>query len=417
MSVIMLNRSVLSRRSFIKGATICVGTGAIYCAMPRAFAEPRDPQTSPFVKNVVRSPANTYFTYPHSNGFMSDGTPVFASPVGDNGTQLEYIACHPERPDQARKLATLSQARTYYSISGNDLLLTTRTNSAVSVLDLTGKSDGAGPISARQIYAEPNYVMSADSDISHDGNYALISSTSYDASKTPTTGQLIIVNISSGQATPIIQNRLVDHGHFSPFDPGWACFCDNAPNNLDRMWVWNQKEAPTGRHLFRQQDSTGGHLTVGHERAMFHKRALLTVAYTYVGTEKISPGLYEVGFDGKARLISASHRDFHCNISRDGTWAVVSLQGVYDPSDVMPPGNWLDVLGTGYGYSDVMLVNMRTGARQFLYRGTNAKTHQPYEVQPTISPDGRWVLLKDAREQRVLMIEIDQQALASFLAG
>jgi hypothetical protein len=101
-------------------------------------------------------------------------------------------------------------------------------------------------------------------------------------------------------------------------------------------------------------------------------------------------------------------------VSRDGRWAVVSLQGVYDSSEARPDPNWLKT-GLGYGFSDVMLVNMRSGARAFLYRGTNATAGQPYEVQPTISPDGRWVLLKDAREKRVLMLEIDPEALEKFL--
>jgi hypothetical protein len=62
-----------------------------------------------------------------------------------------------------------------------------------------------------------------------------------------------------------------------------------------------------------------------------------------------------------------------------------------------------------------MVVNVATGERQFLYRCYNAKDSQPYEVQPSISPDGRWVLMKDGRTRRVIAVELDEHRMQAFL--
>ena len=206
---------------------------------------------------------------------------------------------------------------------------------------------------------------------------------------------------------------LIDHAHFSPFDRAWVVFANAQPNNYRRLWVWNRKQAPQGRMLFKQVQSDGKVFNIGHERAMFNERTVLVIAFGSNSTARPC-GLYAVGFDGEMRLVSESMRDLHCNVSQDGLWAVVSLQGTHETLMQRISRNWLTE-GPGYGFSDVMIVNLSTGARQFLYRATNAAQGQPYEVQPTISPDGKWVLLKDAREKRVLGIEIDQAALAAFL--
>ena len=105
---------------------------------------------------------------------------------------------------------------------------------------------------------------------------------------------------------------------------------------------------------------------------------------------------------------------------------MASLQGVADRD--RPPGTldlcartggtsdpeWL-ISSKGFSYSDVVLVNPKSGAPAFLYRGANANDAQPYEVQPSISPNGRWVVIKDARRRNVIAIEINQKVLGDFL--
>jgi hypothetical protein len=412
-------KRLLSRRRFLSGTATLVGVGSAFRVMPRfALAkEPSETTASPLVKQVVRSPENTYFTYPHSNGFLPNGTPVFASPTG--AADVDYIACNPESPGEARKITHVREARLYYSISKNGLMVISKQHGGVALLDMTAKNDAGREITPLQIFHEEGWDVPSDNDITVDGRQVLITRTLYDTEKKPLDGRMDVIDIASGEVKNLIKGRMVDHAHYSPFDPKWISFCDNAPDNLDRMWVWNEAKAPNGRHVFDQMTPKGYYL-VTHERAMFDKPAILTCAYGFAGNthaedDAVTPGLFEVGFDGSLRLVSPSRRDFHCNISRDGRWAVVSLEGQYDAQNRKRDARWENSSGEGWGYSDVMVVNMRTGRREFLYRGTSAA--QPYEVQPTISPDGKWVLLKDAREKRVLMVEINQTALKSFLAA
>jgi hypothetical protein len=236
-----------------------------------------------------------------------------------------------------------------------------------------------------------------------------------------------------------------DHAHFSPRDEAWVCFCDGSATNpypftLMRTWVWHPQYANPAQNVFSQEQASRP-LDIGHERAMFDRLSMIAVAYAESpGTPR---GLYEINFqDNQARLISESNRDLHCNVSRDGRWAVVSQQGTCDGT--RSDGNVTETLAqriaprplslcqlsgsrggdpdwlkssAGFSFSDVTLVNLQTGNRAFLFRGTNANIGQPYEVQPTISPDGRWVLVNDAESQSVIALKLNREALEGFLAG
>ncbi|MGO4682107.1 hypothetical protein [Hyphomicrobium sp. 2TAF46] len=398
--------TTLSRRRFIIGAATTVGAPAILnsgniCAP--AFAQKTSDELirppSPLIKRVVRSPTNTYFTYPHSNGFLPDGRAVLAS-TPKTGPGLDFIAFDP-RTGGVEHLAYVRDTRMYYSIAENGLMLVSQKEGA-AVVDLGVKNP-----QPRTILHEPNWTTSADNDISPDGKWALLTRSRYLA---PQNYRCDMVEIATGRIKNVAAPGWpMDHAHFSPYDPSWIAYCANR-NGRDpqRMWVWNEERAPRGRNIFRQQQLSGKFFHIGHERAMFHKPAMLVVAY---GTSSAMPrGLYEVEFNGNVRLISESNGDLHCNISRDGRWAVVSLQGKYDLMDTRPTPDWLNSEGK-YGFTDVAIVSMRTGARFFLYRGTNSAKGQPYEAQPTISPDGLWVLLKDAREQCVIFLEISRENL------
>lgn len=401
----------LSRRRFIIGAATTVSAPALLngrniCApafAQKASDEPIRPP-SPLIKRVVSSPPNTYFTYPHSNGFLPDGRAVLASPP-KTGPGLDFIAFDP-RTASVEHLAYVRDTRMYYSIAENGLMLVSQKEGA-AVVDLGAKNP-----QPRTILHEPNWITSADNDISPDGKWALLTRSRYVA---PQNYRCDMVEIANGRIKNIAAPGWpMDHAHFSPYDPSWIAYCANR-NGRDpqRMWVWNEERAPRGRNIFRQQQLSGKFFHIGHERAMFHKPAMLVVAY---GTSSATPrGLYEVDFNGNVRLVSDSNRDLHCNISRDGRWAVVSLQGKYDPGNARPQSNWL-TSGGNFGYLDVMIVNMQTGKRIFLYRGTSSTAGQPYGVQPSISPDARWVVIKDSKERCVFFLEIDQHELNSFLS-
>ncbi|MBS0238073.1 MAG: hypothetical protein JSR89_06585 [Proteobacteria bacterium] len=353
--------TTLSRRRFIIGAATTVSAPAILnrgnICVP-AFAqkagdEPIRP-SSPLIKRVVRSPPNTYFTYPHSNGFLSDGRAVLASPP-KTGPGLDFIAFDP-RTGSAEHLAYVRNTRMYYSIAENGLMLVSQKEGA-AVVDLGAKNP-----QPRTILHEANWITSGDNDISPDGKWALLTRSRYVA---PQNYRCDMVEIATGRIKNIAApGWSVDHAHFSPYDPTWIAYCANrSTRDPQRMWVWNEERAPRGRNIFRQQQLSGKFFHIGHERAMFHKPAMLVVAY---GSSSATPrGLYEVEFNGNVRLVSGSNRDLHCNISHDGRWAVVSLQGKYDPSDARPTPDWLNSEGK-YGFTDVVIVSVRTGARFFL---------------------------------------------------
>ncbi len=393
-----MNALSRTRRVFLQRSAAAIALPAL--GLP-AWA--RDEPKSPFVKRVVMTPENTYFTYPHSNAFMPDGSCVIAK-AADNSVQ--YLSFNFDT-GASSPLFESPGARMYFAISGNGLMAFAKSGN-VLVADVT-KPDSK----PKSIYSEAPWRFHADCDISPDGKTVLATATK--AGK-PDIYRLLRIDVASGQAETIAEAEwFIDHAHFSPFDPEWICYADGVPSDYKRMWVWNKQRAPKGRALFNQRQADGKVFDVGHERAMFNKPALLTIAYG--GESSARPcGLYEVGFDGNSRLVSESMRDFHCNISRDGRFAVVSLQGEFEQVQKRADGDWSSKSG-GYGLSDVVLVNMATGARQFLYRSYNSSAGQPYEVQPSISPNGQWVLMKNGRDQRVVGVELDQGKMKAFLGS
>jgi len=140
---------------------------------------------------------------------------------------------------------------------------------------------------------------------------------------------------------------------------------------------------------------------------MFHKAATLFVAYA--SSSATPRGLWEVTFDRQAKPLSIFNRYWHCNISRDGRWAVADTQGPADATGPIDP-KWMQ----NQGLCDVVAVNLKTGARQILHHA-HANLEHPYHPHPHISPDGRWVIFNDALEKKVVLLEIDPDALSTFL--
>ncbi|WP_374550485.1 hypothetical protein [Sphingobium yanoikuyae] len=380
--------------------------------------------SSPFVKRAVRGPKGSYSTYPHANGFLPDGRCVVAveTTLGKN-TAISYNAFNLVS-GEVSEICTVAGARAYFAISDNGIMAIPK-KFGISIIDISSDNKVE-----RNILFEPGWTVAQDLDISRDGSRVLASRTKY---KYPQDFDIIEIGVNVEDERNIVSpGWQMDHAHYSPFDQAWVCYAQNAQvrqRSLSRMWVWHAKYASSGRHIFNQTFANGTEFVVSHERAMFHKGALLTIAH---GASSATPrGLYEVDFDGNSRLVSESNRDNHCNISRDGRWAVVSLQGAGDevtdpisrrfhgmavPARVKP--NWPKISGNiGYAVSDVQIVDMVSGRREFLFRGTNDLDGQPYEVQPCISPDGKWVIVKDAYERCVIALEMNQLVLGKFLNG
>lgn len=367
-------------------------------------------QTPPLIKQIVVSPENCYFTYPHANGFLPDGrTAVLAR---TKGNRTEFLAFNPEESSTST-LSWLEGVKMYYDISSNGLLGAVANNSIV-VMDV---SDGKA--------SEPRVLWESTAPwrlgdlfgITADGQTAYVDFHDYN---TPERHQIRAFATDALMPEPgeviLEKNWLLNHVHPSPYNDEWIFFSHEGQKVTDRMWNWNAKASPEGQSIFNQLDAEGKPLYIGHELAMHHKLAMLAVAY---GNSPGSPrGLYEVEALGdeaqqQVRLLSEGNRDLHCNISRDGRWAVVDTMG---PSDAPGPplDGWITVKDGSV--SDVLIVNLETGARQFLVRSHMDRKH-PWHLHPHISPDGRWVIYNDGIDYRVNAIEIDQGALETFLSS
>ncbi|RRJ95038.1 alpha/beta hydrolase [Opitutaceae bacterium TAV4] len=364
-------------------------------------------RTSPLVKRMIESPEGCYFAYPHANGFLADGHTLVVARV--NGKRTDYLAFNPVTTESTLT-GSLANARMYYSVSETGLLAT-NVNNCVVVMDLA-----KGEASARVIFEAPLPWRPSMPDISPDGRTVVMDFHDYTL---PQRHQIRLFEVDSynkeGGRVLLEKPWLLNHVHRSPAVPEWILFSHEGQRVSDRMWAWHKTDASRGRPIFDQKAPDGLSLHVGHELAMHHKPAALAVAF---GHSPGSPrGLYEVGFTPTAtnpvpyaRPLSPGARDWHCNISRDGRWAVVDTMG--PDSDQAAPSDWV----SKESESDIIAVNLRTGARQFLHRGTFLRAH-PWHPHPHISPDGRWVIYNDARTQRVRALEIDQTALDAFFSS
>ena len=390
----------------------------------------------PLVKQVLATADNTYAAYPHSNGFLADGRLVIAQRDGE--LLIRYAAVDfANGAKEATPLATIRGARMGFCVSQTSLLIAP-TLFGAEVVDLEKAGKSILSWQDPEYKADPARLtrqlrFNQDVDIAADGRRAVLTRVIYDESRQVVRSSVVVLEIPGGTVRTVAEAKPeprtgkippLDHAHFSPADPEWICYCDALPNTTRRMWAWHPTKANPARPL-ADESAQSKPLLFTHERALFDRLALLAIVY---GASSGTPrGLYEVPFSGAPpRLISELNCDLHCNASRDGRWYVVSLQGAADlenngetldlcaRSGARNDPNWLRS-SKGYSFSDIVLVNPKNGERVFLYEGANANDGQPYEVQPSISPDGRWVVLKDARRRNVLGLEVNHSALQDFL--
>ena len=383
----------------LTGALARSGPVSAKCLFPQVVAAPSLRQAWP---------QGAYSTYPHSNGFLDPQHFVLARPSTGGG--LDYFSCS-LASGKATQIAHVPRARTYFAIGGKHTMAVPLYG-ALAIVDL-----GTGEV--RTIETGVGWINLEDCDIDPLGESALVNQYTPNERRS---FRICRIDLASGKREVIVAaDYPLDHAHFSPFDQSWICFADARVHGLRRTWVWHANLAPQGRQIFQQLTHSRGRFDVGHERAMFNKLALLTIAYP---DSSASPrGLYEVSFEGKTRLVSESNSDCHCNPSRDGRWAVVSsLSGVTDSNKTIDlcrrtPNDWAN--GIGYVASDVTAVNLSSGYRQLLFQASDqvqeGRSMQPFEAQPAISPDGEWVVIKDGRTQSVVSINIAPSMLKALL--
>lgn len=325
-------------------------------------------------------PPNSYFTYPHSNGFTRSGlvygrllnkdnllvrrdfetgidTVLFTAPVPESGCLWYDVA---------------PEVNLMVTVSGKDLVLIPLEE----------------PEKKRTLYSAPaGCSLDGIMSLKRDGSRVLMGESRPDSVKAA-----VEFDVFGGAARTLFSHTWwANHFHYCPHDENWIAFCHEGPTRTipDRVWGWHAVLAPAGRCLFDQQSGTPGvPLCVGHERWCFHDTAALAIAY---GDSAAGPrGLYEIFADERLpRLVSEGDRDWHCNISLDGTLAVVDTTGSY----AMPGKGWEN----DDRRSDIILIDMLTGARRHLFRTGEHRAgySHPFHPHPAISPDKSYVIFND----------------------
>lgn len=393
----------LSRRSFLsRTALLAAGVSLL----PRRGWSATPTGGRSLVSRVVEGPPDSYFTYTHCNAFMPNGCTHVLARAEDKG--ISFFEFDPEWGGVAR-LGAIPGADMYYSISEDGKLMSESDGSRLLLWNV-GSKESPSVLIQDEPDMQGQWHLHIN-DIIADGR-SLLTMRAHKGGpyRTLPDGreykyQLLKHDVATGRTETCLEaDWWINHVHFSPFDESWVSIAHEGDSDKisDRLWGWNAQAVLAGRKLF-SQGSGDQMLYVGHERAVFDKPGVIFVAF---GASPGRPtGLYEVDFEGRSRLVSEGPRDWHCNISRDGTWAVVDTTGPHDA-----PGRGWENSGST---SDVVAVNMRTGARRFLYRSNF--TRHPYHPHPHISPDGRWVIFNDAKTRSTKALKIDQDALTAFL--
>ncbi len=327
--------------------------------------------------------SNDHLPYPHSNGFADGGRSLVLGRFGQAEISLvkrnletgkEFILASFASSELLGKGKWFgAEDRLWVDVAEKTNVAVTVAQNTVWIYDL----NQSGP--ARKLFAAPeDYSLHALPGITMDGTRVVVVAHQLGRSVA------WLIDVASGENHSFFESDwAADHFHFCPHDENWIGFshegaCDLIP---DRMWGWHRTLAPQGKAIFDQRSEDPQRLLcVGHERWCYHDTSALAVAY---GVSPSGPrGLYEIFPDGRlSRLVSPGDRDWHCNVSRDGRWAVVDTTGPHD----LPGKGWEGV----HGESDVLLVDMQTGVRTFLAHSRSGKGQA--HPHPVFSPDGRWI--------------------------
>lgn len=321
-----------------------------------------------------------YHTYPHCEGFADAGGSVVLGQIEESHVSLwlldlrdgkERCVARFHRPADAR---SLNETAVWFDVAAKDNLLVAVAEGAAWRIDLDSRA-------APRLLWRPPAGTKIDPlpSVTSDGHQALF----HFAHGGVHSAVIIDLAANTERWLPNFAWH-ANHFHFSPCDPEWIVFCHEGDCRTisDRLWAWHPRHAPIGRCLFDQHAAGPGRfLQMGHERACWHAPSLLVPAF---GHSPVSgAGLYEVFFDQRPpRFVGPSDRDWHCNVSRDGQWAVVDTTGPHD----VPGKGWEQAADI----SDIMLVHVESGRRDFL-----ARSHQrmhPWHPHPSFSPDGRHIL-------------------------
>lgn len=312
--------------------------------------------------------ANAHLTYPHTNGFLNDELVLAGYKPGLGATGIIRV--------DGRPSCTLGPRDGGPGPVWFDIALDADFMAWVWNGVLYGLRPGDQP----QVIYKPDseYTVQGLCSVTRRGDRVVVMRESADEYT------CLDIDVATGDVRELFTRTwFANHVQHSPYDESWIGFSHegNATQTPDRMWAWHPRSTTCVLNQTAISDTAGIPVAVGHERWAFHDLAAVVCAY---GESEAGPrGIYMVHPDGRPpRLVSAGDRFWHCDISRDGHWAVVDTTGPVDA-----PGRGWD---NAHGVSDVVLVEMSTGSQTPLAR-TFASRH-PHHPHPVFTPDGSAVL-------------------------
>lgn len=345
----------------------------------------------------LQFPFGTYVTYPHSNGFTADGRYLLLGWLDDSRAGIQKVDLSSGEITPLWEVPTSPPRGLWFDLALEADVLVAVYSNVVWLLDLDPNQE------PRCLYEPPEgRVLQELVSVNRAGTRALV------GFNAPGEHGCLEIDLALGTSRVLFtKDWHANHFHYCPHDEQWIGFAHEGPTRQipDRTWAWHAELAPEGKCVFNQQ-VPGGQLSVGHERWAFHDTCAVTIAY---GESLAGPrGLYEVFADARPpRLVSEADRDFHCDITRDGRWAVVDTTG---PSDA--PGIGWENAGR---INDIILVDMTTGERRRLAR-TGELAHRaergpehPYHPHPAFSPDGKSVVFNDWVEDGARVVPAARQ--------
>lgn len=330
---------------------------------------------------------NAYLPYPHTNAFMDDHHVLMIQKdqLQSRIVSAEFDQTH-TKDASVRSVVSLTaggeaDVHVIFDIARNAPRMALIYAQALYLLD------------PRESYAElppPIYRPQADTklysipSIHVDGTRVLMLE---QAGSIYTIKEL---DVATGQVKILLtKDWNVGHAHYIPGDESWVAFCHEGPTEKipDRVWVWHATHAPEGKCVFDQRSDDPAHfLNVGHERWGFHDATGLAVAY---GCSPVGPrGLWQVFADGRlAKQIFKNDRCWHCDISRDGRFALADTTGTWN------------LAGHGWQGDDknrsILLIDVISGKHRVL--GSAGGDTHPYHPHPVFSPEGNVVFFNTKR--------------------
>lgn len=189
------------------------------------------------------------------------------------------------------------------------------------------------------------------------------------------------LDLVTGERTVLVEaEKNHNHIHFSPFDDDWIVFSREGDSTLhkERVWAHHPVHAPNGANVMPQFLQTGQVLRLSHERAAWHAPELIAVSWDNPEPVQVKRSLWRGFLDGSEPELLYTGPAQHCDISRDGRFAVIDCD---------------------HGRRTEILIVDLTGEREpTKVADSHWGTSHPRHNHPIFSPDGRYVMFNDADE-------------------